>query len=153
MHARAFWLISRVAIFLYRHFPVFGPIPGSIAIIQRDGGFLALRRNDGYGYSLPGGIAMPWESAEQALRREVHEETGLTIVSADFRFEYWDSSLYPARTRFFEATVEGEFRSSWEGSVAVVSFSELERNIISSQRPVVDYLRLTFDKNPPPSVI
>jgi 8-oxo-dGTP pyrophosphatase MutT (NUDIX family) len=130
-----------VAIFLYRHFPVFGPIPGSIAIITRDGGFLVLKRNDGYGYGLPGGIVMPWESTEEALRREVREETGLAVVSAEFKFEYRDSSLYPARTSVFGATVKGDFRNSWEGSIAVVSLPELERHIISSQRPVVDYLK------------
>jgi 8-oxo-dGTP pyrophosphatase MutT (NUDIX family) len=141
VRARVFWIISRVAIFLYRRFPVAGPIPGSVAIITRDGGFLVLKRNDGYGYGLPGGIAMPWESAEEALRREVREETGLAVVSAEFKFAYRDASLYSARTSVFEATVEGDFRDSWEGSIAVVPLPELDRHIISSQRPVVDYLK------------
>jgi 8-oxo-dGTP pyrophosphatase MutT (NUDIX family) len=141
VHARVFWLISRVAIFLYRHFPVFGPIPGSIAIIRRDGGFLVVKRNDGFGFGFPGGIAMPWESAEQALRREVLEETGLKIASVELRFEFNDSSLYPARTTVFEAAVEGNLRNSWEGTVAIVTLSELEPGVIRSQRPVVEYLK------------
>jgi 8-oxo-dGTP pyrophosphatase MutT (NUDIX family) len=130
-----------MAIGVYRRLPLFGPIPGSIAIIRRDGGFLAIRRNDGYGLGFPGGIAHPWESAEQALCREVREETGLEIISADLKFEYQTSILYPSRTRVFEATAEGDFRSSWEGSVRLVSLLELDGGIMASQRPVVDYLK------------
>jgi 8-oxo-dGTP pyrophosphatase MutT (NUDIX family) len=141
VRARVFWVISRVATFLYRHFPVFGPIPGSIAIIRRNDGFIVIKRNDGFGFGFPGGIAMPWESAEQALQREVREETGLEVVSADLRFEFSDSSRYPAHTRVFAATVDGEVHGSWEGAVAVVTLSDLETNVISSQRPVVEYLK------------
>jgi 8-oxo-dGTP pyrophosphatase MutT (NUDIX family) len=136
-----FWLISRTAIFLYRRFPLFGPIPGSIAIIRRDGGFLAIKRNDGYGLGLPGGLARPWETAEQALRREVREETGLELITADLRFEFQTSILYPTRTTVFEATAEGRVHNSWEGAAAIVSLADLDRHIMPTQRPVVDYLQ------------
>jgi 8-oxo-dGTP pyrophosphatase MutT (NUDIX family) len=141
VRARVFWIISRVGSFLYRHFPIFGRIPGSIAIIRRDGGFLAIRRSDGYGLGLPGGIARPFESAERALRREVREETGLTVVSAELKFAFETSALYPTRTSVFEATVRGSIRDSWEGKVLVVSLTELERNIMATQRPVAEYLK------------
>jgi 8-oxo-dGTP pyrophosphatase MutT (NUDIX family) len=141
VQARLFWLISRFAIALYRRFPVFGAIRGSIAIIHREGGILALERNDGLGVGLPGGIVHPWESAEQALRREVTEETGLTIVSAELLFTFDSSALYPARTSVFLATVHGSTHNSWEGTVRVFTIPELEQEIISSQRLVIDYLR------------
>jgi 8-oxo-dGTP pyrophosphatase MutT (NUDIX family) len=138
---RIFWLISRTAIFIYRRFPVFGPIPGSIAIIRRDDGFVAIKRNDGYGLGFPGGIARPWESAEQALRREVREETGLELTSADLKFKFTITVLYPTTTSVFEATAEGPFRGSWEGAAAVVSLADLDRDVMITQRPVVDYLQ------------
>lgn len=154
MRARVFWLISRTAIYLYRRFPIFGPIPGSIAIIRRPDGFLVVQRNDGYGLGFPGGIVHPWETAEQALRREVREETGLEVLNAELKFEFRNTVLYPTRTTVFEATLaEGPCRSSWEGRIAVVSFDELNRNIMPSQRPVVDFLQNTFNSNLGPAVI
>ena len=154
MRARIFWLISRTAIFLYRRFPIFGPIPGSIAIVRRPDGFLVIQRNDGYGFGFPGGIALPWETPEQALRREVREEIGQEVLTAELKFEYRNSFLYPTRTTVFEATLaDGPYRSSWEGTLAVVSLDQLNRNIIPSQRPVIDYLQHTFNSNPGPAVI
>jgi len=136
-----FWLISRTATALYRRFPLFGPIPGSIAVIRRDGGILAVRRSDGFGIGLPGGIVHPWESADVGLRREVLEETGLTITFLERKFTFENNALYPARTTVFEAKAEGELRSSWEGKTGVFTMAELEREIIPSQRTVLDYLR------------
>jgi len=141
VRARLFWFISRTAIFLYRHFPIFGPIPGSVALIRRGAGFLVIQRNDGYGLGLPGGVARPFESAEKALLREVFEETGLTVTSAELKLVFETSLLYPTRTSVFEATVEGEPRGSWEGRVVSVSLEELEHGIMKTQMPVVDYLR------------
>jgi 8-oxo-dGTP pyrophosphatase MutT (NUDIX family) len=154
VRARVFWLISRTAIFLYRHFPLFGPVPGSIAIIRRDRGFLVLQRNDGYGLGFLGGIALPWETAEQALRREVREETGLEVQSTELKFQFYNSILYPTSTTVFEATLaDGPCRTSWEGTTKIVSFEDLHRNIMPTQRPVIDYLRAGFDSKAGPAVI
>ena len=141
MGARLFWLISRTAIFLYRRFPIFGPIPGSVAIIRRDERFLVINRNDGLGLGLPGGVARPFEAAETALRREVHEETGLSVVSAQLKLVFETSLLYPTRTSVFEASVEGESRDSWEGRVVCVTLDELDRGIMPTQRQIVEYLK------------
>jgi hypothetical protein len=51
------------------------------------------------------------------------------------------SLLYPTRTSLFEATVEGEPHGSWEGQVVSVSLAELERGIMKTQIPVVEYLK------------
>jgi 8-oxo-dGTP pyrophosphatase MutT (NUDIX family) len=143
VRTRLFWFISRTAIFLYRNFPIFGAIPGSVAIIRRDGGYLVIQRNDGYGLGLPGGVARPFERAEDALRREVLEETGLTVTSAELKLVFETSLLYPTRTSVFEARAEGEPRGSWEGRVVSVSLAELERNLMKTQLPVVEYLKRT----------
>jgi 8-oxo-dGTP pyrophosphatase MutT (NUDIX family) len=141
VRARLFWLISRIAVFGYHHFPIFGQLPGAIAIIRRDDGFIGVKRNDGYGVGFPGGLVHRGESPEAALRREVFEESGLRIVSADLKFEFENSDLYPTRVRVFEATVEGEIRSSWEGIVGVFTLDELEQGVIHTQREVVEYLK------------
>ena len=141
MRGRLFWLISRVAIVLYRHFPVFGRIRGAVGIVRRDGGFVVLKRSDGYGYGFPGGIRRPFEGAESALRREIAEETGLKLISAEQVLQYEDEKMYPSSTTVFEAIVEGEIRSSWEGEVVVASLSELQQKVMPAQRRIVEHLR------------
>lgn len=50
------------------------------AIIVRDNKVLAARREHGMeGWELPGGKLEPGESAEDACRREISEELGLTL--------------------------------------------------------------------------
>jgi 8-oxo-dGTP pyrophosphatase MutT (NUDIX family) len=141
VRARLFWLVSRIAVFIYARLPIFGRLHGSIAIIRRDGGFLGIQRNDGYGVGFPGGIVKPWESPEQALCREVLEETGLRITSADFKFAFENSDLYPTHVRVYEASVEGQLQGSWEGTPAIFSLADLEEKVIHTQRDVVEYLK------------
>jgi 8-oxo-dGTP diphosphatase len=54
--------------------------PAAAAIIQdEDGGVLLIRRGDGRGWSLPGGVMEPGERIAESLVREVQEETGLDV--------------------------------------------------------------------------
>jgi len=138
--SRLFWVISRTAQFLYQHFPVFGALRGSVAIIRRDGGYIAIERNDGLGLGFPGGIARFRETPEKTVRREVLEETGLNITTAAYQFDFRNPKPLPTHTYVFEATAEGELRSSWEGTARIVDLPELQRRIVSPQRQVVDYL-------------
>ena len=63
--------------------PVYAnPIPGSQALIERDGSVLLGRRRDDPGaglWDLPGGFVEEFEHPLDALRRELREETGLEI--------------------------------------------------------------------------
>jgi 8-oxo-dGTP pyrophosphatase MutT (NUDIX family) len=136
-----FWIVSRTAVTFYRHFPIFGALRGAIAIIRREDRFVVVRRNDGYGMCFPGGLARPWEVNEQTLRREVHEETGLQVEEANFKFCFHTSLVYPTLTNVFEATASGSLTDSWEGSVSLASLEELDRHIMPTQRAVVDYLK------------
>ena len=69
------------------------------------------------------------------------EETGLTVISAELKLVFETSLLYPTRTSVFEATVEGEPHGSWEGQVMYVSLAELDRGLMKTQAPVVEYLK------------
>ncbi|NNG38148.1 NUDIX domain-containing protein [Flexivirga sp. ID2601S] len=56
---------------------------GAIALIEHDGALLALRQTHRRGVSLPGGLIERGERPEQAVAREVLEETGLRIDPGD----------------------------------------------------------------------
>jgi 8-oxo-dGTP pyrophosphatase MutT (NUDIX family) len=71
----------------------------SVAAVIRDapGRLLLQEKSSGEGWSLPAGAIEPGESPEQAVRREVLEETGLVVVpreilgvfgGRDFRYVY-----------------------------------------------------------------
>jgi 8-oxo-dGTP pyrophosphatase MutT (NUDIX family) len=115
-------------------------LPGAVAIIRRNGGFLVIDRNDGHGLSLPGGMAHLHEEPLGTLRREVEEETGLNVSSATLLFNYRDDSIFPAQIFVFEADAVGELHGSWEGEPVVASLDDLRQRIIRSQRRVVQWL-------------
>src|SRR5438067_9375158 len=55
-------------------------LPGVAAIVRDDDGrVLFLRRADNGQWSLPAGAIDPGETPAEAVTREVHEETGLTV--------------------------------------------------------------------------
>jgi 8-oxo-dGTP pyrophosphatase MutT (NUDIX family) len=137
---RLFWLISRVAMGCYRRVPIFGRLRASIGIIRDGDRVLVIRRNDGRGLSFPGGLAYPWETDEQALVREVLEETGLNAKSFEFAFRYDSSGEIPTRIAVFETRAEGEPRGSWEGTPAWVGLVEAQAGILRSQKYVVERL-------------
>lgn len=55
-------------------------VPGTRIIIERDGKVLLQHRRDFDTWGVPGGAADPMESVEENIRREVKEETGLTLL-------------------------------------------------------------------------
>ena len=72
------------------------PLPTAAAVIVRRGKVLLGKRAVepfAGAYSLPGGFVEEGESAEQALARELAEETGMDVVSAELLGLYLD--LYP----------------------------------------------------------
>ncbi len=135
---RLFGVISRTCIAAYGHFPLFGALRGSAAVIRRDDRFLVIERSDGLGLAFPGGLAHFWESEERALAREVLEETGLRLTSCSLLLRYATSVPYPSRVAVYRAEVEGHLRSSWEGLPCWVGFSELQQRLMLNQRPVLE---------------
>ncbi len=136
--ARAFYLASRLFTSVYGRFPIFGRLRGSIAIIRRGDQVLVIDRNDARGWCFPGGRARPRESAEEAVKREVREETGLTVTSCRFLFEFNEPI---ARTHVFDAQASGELKGSWEGAPRWTSLSELAGRIYPAHQPALAYLQ------------
>ncbi len=139
--ARVFRVISRSCVAVYRRFPVFGALRGAIAVVPCGDKYVMIERADGLGLCFPGGLVHPWESLETALRREIVEETGMSVEGVESWFDYRDNQLYPTHVFVFRAKASGEPRSSWEGKAVIVDVAEMEAGIITSQRAVVSRLR------------
>jgi 8-oxo-dGTP pyrophosphatase MutT (NUDIX family) len=135
-----FWILSRTGLAVYSRLPIFGCLHASVAVIRKNGAFLVIERSDGRGLSFPGGLAFPWESAEQAMARELKEETGLTATKAVLMLSYDSSVEIPVILTAFEVEASGEIRSSWEGTPCWLHSSELRQRILPSQRRIVDTL-------------
>ncbi len=138
LQQRLFGWISRTCIAAYGRFPLFGALRGSAAVIRRGDLYLVVERSDGLGLAFPGGLVNFWESAEQALVREVHEETGLRLTSYSLLLSYTTSVPYPSRVSIFVAEAEGELRSSWEGIPCWVNYSQLQQRLMRNQRPILE---------------
>ena len=65
---------------------------GAVALMERDGRLLLERRSDSARWGLIGGAMELHESIEEAVRREVREETGLEVTRATLFGIYSDPS-------------------------------------------------------------
>jgi 8-oxo-dGTP diphosphatase len=131
-------LLSHAGVAIYSRVPIFGHLRAAVAILKQGELYLLIERNDGRGYSFPGGLAMPWETAEQTMRREVLEETGLEISTARLLFEYRTSREVPCALSVFEAEASGKLAGSWEGSPNWFSLNEVKNCMLPSQREIIN---------------
>ncbi len=94
------------------------PIVSAAAIIQKDGKLLFQELSYMKGLGLPGGIIQGNETAEEAVTREVKEETGLDVTHVSYFSS--DQALfrgYPTLNIVFLAETTGETHESIEGKL------------------------------------
>lgn len=86
-------------------------VGGRVEIVQaavvRDGSLLLARRGDLRGWELPGGNLEPGETDEQALSREVREETGLGVAVEGPVGVYRRTGFLPHCARVYRCRVVG----------------------------------------------
>lgn len=121
------------------------PILSACVIVKRDDLFLFIERTDGLGYTLPGGIVRYRETIEDALLREVREETGYHVRLEKIVGIYSD----PRRDPRFRAVsiayqgqiIGGEQRDSNEGKACWHTAEEVfGRMAFDCESMLKDYL-------------
>jgi 8-oxo-dGTP diphosphatase len=138
-----FAVLSRTCLAVYSRVPIFGHLRASVAIIKNGELVLVIERSDGRGLSFPGGLTWPWETAEQAMVREVLEETGLRVNQSSLLCEYKtaaEASDVPCALSVFLAEATGELIDSWEGLPRWLPPNQLRSRLLPSQKQIVDRL-------------
>ncbi|MGB8731657.1 MAG: NUDIX hydrolase [Candidatus Sulfotelmatobacter sp.] len=133
-----FAVLSRTGVAGYSCVPVFGFLRASVAVVRNGPLVVVIDRSDGRGLSFPGGLAWPWETSEEAMRRELLEETGLQIEKASPLFEYRTSADVPCILSVFDAETTGNLADSWEGSPLWLPLAEIQASLLPSQKEIVD---------------
>lgn len=114
-----------------------------VGLLVQDGKVLAVsRKNNHQDLGLPGGKVDPGETAEEAVCREVEEETGLHVLSLEHILDRMDEvpGLGPRPCRAFRITAWTKHRepteAAWVGWVEPVkllsdscTFREYNRNL------------------------
>ena len=94
-------------------------------VVVGDAGVLLAMRAELRGWELPGGAALPGESGEAALRREVAEETGLAVETLAHVGDYCRSGFRPHTARVYRCRVSGGALRASPESPAVAWFDPI----------------------------
>lgn len=121
------------------------------ALIVRNGKVLMLLRTDACRnnrglWTIPGGMVETFERLEDALKREVKEETGLIVTSLEFLTvsdrtfdgEHWVSILYRCGTEGEPVNMEPDKH----GEIAWQDLDDLPGDITAPSRDAIDAFRV-----------
>ncbi len=122
------------------------PMVASGAIVEQDGCILLLKRSDGLGFSLPGGLLHWEETAVQAAEREVKEETGYDVQATTVVGVYGGPDADPRFNCvvivYAAEVIGGTLEVSNEGTPVWIPKTELPTQLAFKLRPALDdYLR------------
>ena len=108
---------------------------------MRDGKLLLLREPLDVEFSLPGGGIEDGEPSIVALRRELHEETGLTAYSIEYLFDYCEFFGYQSTGEAW-GQVHCVFRVDASGEISL-SYEHVEFKWWDgeSELPMWDYVK------------
>ncbi len=113
---RALILLSVTKLFSAILFVEKTPLVSVANIIEKDGKLLFLQLSYLNGLGLPGGIIQSMENIENAIQREIKEETGLNVIELDY---FYSTTAffrgYPTLSIIFRVKTEGETKESKEG--------------------------------------
>ena len=137
------------------HTTFFGPVAAVGAIVTDENGkvLLVRRANDPAKGKLgmPGGFIDPGESAEEALRREMLEEVGLTILSMQFLTSAPNQYIYrgielPVLDMFYVVEVEHRDVRTLDGEITDWIWTDpsdeiLEQMAFVSNRRALEFYR------------
>ncbi len=76
-------------------------------VVRGDAGVLLARRSELWGWELPGGAAQPGEAGEQAVAREILEETGVCVRVEGCIAVYERSGFRPHRAYIYRCSARG----------------------------------------------
>ncbi len=93
------------------------PVVSAAAFIKKERKILFLNLTYMKGLGLPGGIINASENVETALKREVHEETGLRVTKLTYLGSVNSYKIISMLGLFFEVEAEGNIKDSEEGTL------------------------------------
>jgi O-acetyl-ADP-ribose deacetylase (regulator of RNase III)/ADP-ribose pyrophosphatase YjhB (NUDIX family) len=131
-----------------------GPFTTVDAIIEINNGILLIQRsNPPFGLALPGGFLDYGESLEEAVKREVKEETGLDVVSLKQFHTYSepgrDPRFHTIATVFIVKT-KGKLKAGDDAKgFKIAKFTEIKNLVLAFDHKniIQDYMRLLHCNN------
>jgi 8-oxo-dGTP diphosphatase len=112
------------------------------AVVERDGELLLLERSDGQGLCLPGGYLRVGEAPEQAMAREVLEETGYRVQVGELLLALPDAtSRIKSVNIVYACTVDGgELLRSHEGQPCWMDPARCPERLLAVSRLTLERL-------------